>query len=240
MEIAVSDLHKSFNHNYVLQGINFRAEKGSITVVIGGSGSGKSVLLKHLIGLLKPDKGAILVDNEDIVAMSEKQLFLIRRRFGMIFQSGALLNSLNVGDNVALGLREHRLGSESEIEKTVQEKLDLVKLGDKLNEMPANLSGGMRKRVAIARALTMNPEIILYDEPTAGLDPPMAENVDALILELNRQLDITSIVVTHDMASVFKLADMIHMIHDGKIIESGTAAEFRGSQNPFVQEFIAR
>lgn len=240
MEIKVSDLHKSFGENYVLRGVDLTIEKGKSTVIIGGSGSGKSVLLKHLIGLYKPDSGSVFIDGQDICLLKEKDLYPIRKRFGMIFQSGALLNSLSVEDNVALGLREHEMASEKEIMRIVNEKLELVKLADKGKQMPTVLSGGMRKRVAIARALTMNPEIILYDEPTAGLDPPMADNIDNLILELNDNLIMTSVVVTHDMASVFKIADYIYMIYEGKIIEKGTIEDFKKSDKIEVKEFISR
>lgn len=240
MEILVKNLYKSFNHNKVLQGINLRIPASQITVIVGGSGSGKSVLLKHLTGLIRPDKGEIIVDGRDITALPEAALFPLRQRIAMIFQSGGLLASLSVGENVALGLVEHKLVPRRKIPNIVAEKLALVHLEGKQEEMPANLSGGMRKRVSIARALTLNPELILYDEPTAGLDPPMAETIDYLILELARELKVTTVVVTHDLISVFKLADTINMLHEGTIIESTTPKEFEHLPNPIVQEFIKR
>lgn len=240
MDITVTNLVKSFKDNHVLRGLNLAIRKGEITVIIGGSGSGKSVLLKLLIGLMSPDAGSILVNGQDITRLSEYALYPVRRQFGMIFQTGGLLNSLTVGENVALGLREHRLVPSGQIAKIVREKLALVNLADKENEMPATLSGGMKKRVSIARALTLNPLVILYDEPTAGLDPPMAENIDSLILNLNRQYDVTSVVVTHDMISAFKLAHSVNMLHEGKIIASGSPAEFQRSHEPIIHDFIKR
>jgi len=240
MDIIVTNLVKNFKDNHVLRGLNLEIREGKITVIIGGSGSGKSVLLKLLIGLLPPDAGAILVNGQDITKLSELALYPVRRQFGMIFQTGGLLNSLTVGENVALGLREHRMASPDQIPQIIHEKLTLVNLADKENEMPANLSGGMKKRVSIARALTLNPRVILYDEPTAGLDPPMAENIDSLILNLNQQFGVTSVIVTHDMISAFKLAHTVNMLHDGKIVASGSPAEFRESHEPIIHDFIKR
>jgi phospholipid/cholesterol/gamma-HCH transport system ATP-binding protein len=240
MEIKVQDLHKSFGSNRVLRGVSLDIPPGKITVVLGGSGTGKSVLLRHLVGILRPDSGRILVDGEDITTMSERDLLSVRMRIGLIFQGGALLNSLSVYENVALGLKEHRMASEKEIERIVKEKLDLMGLGDRLDEMPPNLSGGMRKRVAIARTLTMRPETILYDEPTAGLDPPRAGRVDALIREMSVKTNVTSVLVTHDLISAFGLADIIYFMHEGKVEASGTPDEFRKSPSPIVQAFINR
>ncbi|MFH0793872.1 MAG: ABC transporter ATP-binding protein [bacterium] len=240
MEIEVKDLHKSFNDNHVLRGISFTVEEGVVTAIIGGSGSGKTVILKHLIGLLRPDKGAVYIDGQNINNMTESSLLPLRRRFGMIFQGSALFNSLSVGENVGLGLLEHRLATPDQVRRIVTEKLEILGLKGKENERPGNLSGGMKKRVAIARALTMDPEIILYDEPTTGLDPPMAEDIDDLIIHLNKEIGITSVVVTHDMVSVFKVAGRIHMLHEGKIIHTGTPKELEQSDNPFVKEFVKR
>jgi len=240
MDIKVRDLYKSFGSNDVLRGVSLDIAPGKITVVLGGSGTGKTVLLKHLVGILRPDSGSILVDGQDITGLKEQDLLPIRMRIGLIFQGGALLNSLNVYENVSLGLREHRMAPEKEIRRIVQEKLDLMGLGDRLREMPSNLSGGMRKRVAIARTLTMQPEAILYDEPTTGLDPPRAGRVDNLIREMSQKTGVTSVVVTHDLITAFTLADVICFIHEGKIEESGSPAEFRRSSNPIVQAFIAR
>jgi len=240
MDIKVRDLYKSFGSNDVLRGVSLDIAPGKITVVLGGSGTGKTVLLKHLVGILRPDSGSILVDGQDITGLKEQDLLPIRMRIGLIFQGGALLNSLNVYENVSLGLREHRMAPEKEIRRIVQEKLDLMGLGDRLREMPSNLSGGMRKRVAIARTLTMQPEAILYDEPTTGLDPPRAGRVDNLIREMSQKTGVTSVVVTHDLITAFTLADVIYFIHEGKIEESGSPTEFRRSSNPIVQAFIAR
>jgi phospholipid/cholesterol/gamma-HCH transport system ATP-binding protein len=240
MDIIVKNLVKSFKDNHVLRGLDLEIKQGRITVIIGGSGSGKSVLLKLLIGLMRPDAGSILVNGQDITKLSELALYPIRRQFGMIFQTGGLLNSLTVGENVALGLREHRLAPPEQIGETVRDKLALVNLADKEHEMPANLSGGMKKRVSIARALTLNPRVILYDEPTAGLDPPMAENIDSLILHLNQELGVTSVVVTHDMISAFKVAHTVNMLYEGKIITSGSPEEFRKSGEPIIRDFIKR
>ncbi len=240
MEIGVRNLYKSFGENHVLRGLNLTIPEGEVTVIVGGSGSGKSVLLKHLTGLMRPDTGEILIDGRDITHLPESVLFSLRQRIAMIFQSGGLLASLTVGENVGLGLVEHRLAPRPEIPGIVAEKLAVVRLEGKENEMPANLSGGMRKRVSIARALTLSPELILYDEPTAGLDPPMAEAIDDLILELAHHLKVTSVVVTHDLLSIFKLADTVNMLHDGRIIESAPPEEFKASENEIVQNFIRR
>jgi len=240
LEIQVRNLHKSYGSNKVLRGLNLQIPEGEITVIVGGSGSGKSVLLKHLTGLSRPDSGEILIDGRDITPLPESVLFSLRQRIAMIFQSGGLLGSMTVGENVALGLLEHKLAPREKIAGIVREKLALVRLEGKENEMPANLSGGMKKRVSIARALTLSPELILYDEPTAGLDPPMAEAIDDLILDLSRELKVTSVVVTHDLTSVFKLADTINMLYEGTIIESAPPGDFRTSRNQVVQNFIRR
>lgn len=240
MQIKADKIYKSFGKNEVLKGISLDIAKGKITMIIGGSGTGKSVLLKHLCGLIKPDKGHVFIDETDITRLSERELFPIRRKMGMIFQSGGLLASLNVADNIALGLREHRIASPQKIKEIVKEKLSLVELDGKEEVMPANLSGGMRKRVSIARALTLNPEIILYDEPTAGLDPPMSENIDNLIKDLNKKMGVTSVVVTHDLISIFNIADFVYMLYQGQIIFAGTPNELRSSSNPQVKEFISR
>jgi len=240
MEIRCENIFKRFGKNEVLKDISLEIEEGKITMIIGGSGVGKSLLLKHFCGLVRPNSGRIFLDSQDITKLSERALYPIRRRMGVIFQSGGLLASMNVGENVALGLKEHRLAPIEKINDVVKEKLSLVELEGKEDVMPANLSGGMRKRVSIARALTMNPEIILYDEPTAGLDPPMSENIDKLIMDLNQKMNVTSVVVTHDLISIFKLAHYIYMLHDGRIIFSGTPEQLRSSENSEVKEFISR
>lgn len=240
MEIQVRNLYKNFQDNQVLRGLNLDIPEGKITMIVGGSGSGKSVLLKHLTGLLRPDSGEVLIDGRDITRLPESMLFPLRQKIAMIFQSGGLLGSMSVGENVALGLVEHKLASRDEIPRIVSEKLSMVKMAGKEDEMPANLSGGMLKRVSIARALTLDPELILYDEPTAGLDPPMAEAIDALILELAHHLNVTSVVVTHDLVSIFKLADTINMLYEGRIIESAPPDQFIKSRNKVIQDFIKR
>jgi phospholipid/cholesterol/gamma-HCH transport system ATP-binding protein len=240
MEIQVRDLYKSFNGNNVLRGLTLDIPDGRATAILGGSGCGKTVLLKHILGILKPDSGQVLIDGRDITPLKERDLLPIRTRIGLIFQGGALLNSLSVYENCALALREHRLAPEREIRRIVQEKLNLMGLGDRLEERPGNLSGGMRKRVAIARVLTMNPEAILWDEPTTGLDPPRATRVDNLIREMSERTRVTTVVVTHDLISAFSLADRVHFIHEGQVVESGDVEAFRASQDKHVREFLAR
>lgn len=240
MKVEVRDLHRSFGENSVLRGVTMDVPEHEVTLIVGRSGCGKSVLLKHLIGLLRPDQGQVMIDDEDITRFSERRLTPIRRRFGMVFQGAALLNSMSVEENVGLGLVEQRSHSARQIRDLVAEKLDLVGLGGKQAEMPSNLSGGMRKRVAIARALTMDPEVFLYDEPTTGLDPPMAASIDSLIAELAERLKKTTVVVTHDLVSIFSIADNVAMIHEGRVLFRGTPAEMESSDQQVVREFIAR
>lgn len=240
IEINIQRLNKSFNSLQVLKDLDLKIRKGETTVIIGGSGTGKSILLKHIIGLIKPDSGKILIHGIDITTKNESELGEIRSRFAMVFQSSALLNSLTVAENVGLGLKEQRQLSKKQIDKTVMEKLTLVKMEQKYNSMPEELSGGMKKRVAIARALAMNPEVVLYDEPTAGLDPIMAGNIDELIMELKEKFKMTSIVVTHDMESAFFIGDHICMLYQGRIIEEGDPESFRHSKNDIVTQFITR
>ena len=240
MRVEMSQVWKAFGDNQVLRGLDLVVPQGKIVCIVGGSGNGKSVTLKHIAGLLRPDSGSVRVDGQEITRLGERGLIPIRRRIGMVFQDGALLKSLTVGENVGLALREHRLAPRREIPGIVAEKLGLVGLEGIDRETPDSLSGGMRKRVATARALTTNPEIVLYDEPTAGLDPILASQIDELILDLNRRLGVTSVVVTHDMVTVFKIADVVNMIHRGRIIESGTPEEFRRSKVPHVVEFLKR
>lgn len=240
MNIIIKDLHKRFGDNQVLKGLNLSIEKGKITVIVGGSGVGKSVLLKLIMGLIRPDNGEIHLDGRDITKLPERELLPLRQKIGLVFQSGGLLNSLNVEENIALPLKEHRLAEPDKIASIVSEKLELMDLEGKEQEMPSSLSGGMRKRVSIARALALNPDSMLYDEPTSALDPPMAETIDNLILRLNKEMGMTTVVVTHDLHSIFKIADTISMLHDGVIIESGTPDEFKGSSNEYVKDFLHR
>lgn len=240
MHIWCENLYKRFGKTEVLKGVSVDIAPGKITMIIGGSGTGKSVLLKHLCGLMRPDSGKVFIDGNEISKLPERELFSLRRKMGVIFQSGGLLASMNVADNVSLGLREHRLASAEDITRIVTDKLSLVDLEHKEDVMPANLSGGMKKRVSIARALTLNPEAIVYDEPTAGLDPPMSETIDNLINDLNKKTGVTSVVVTHDLISIFKIADFVYMLHKGSIIFGGSPEELKNSQIPEVKDFISR
>ena len=236
--IVIENLHKSFGDNEVLRGVNLTIEKGKTFVIIGRSGCGKSVLLKHIIGILKPDKGRILIEGRDITKLDEKGLNEVRKRFGMLFQGAALFDSLTVEENVAFGLRRHTNLSREEIRRIVNEKLGLVGLARNGFLKPAELSGGMKKRVGLARAIAMDPKIVLYDEPTTGVDPIMGDAINGLIIGLHDKLKITSIAVTHDMASAYKIADRIAMLYDGKTIEVGTPKEIKNTKNPIVRQFI--
>lgn len=236
--IQIKDLHKSFGNQKVLDGVNLEIPTGTITVILGRSGCGKSVLMKHMIGLLRADEGHVFVDGSDLMSLSDQSLNEFRKRFGMLFQNAALFDSLNVFDNVAFPLREHSQFSENEIAKIVKEKLDLVGLGGINHKMSSELSGGMRKRVGLARALALSPTIILYDEPTTGLDPLMTDSVNHLILETQRKLHVTSVVISHDIESTFALADKVAMLNEGKIIEQGSPTQFRKSEHPFVKQFL--
>jgi len=237
--IEIRGLHKTFRDNHVLRGLDLDVPAGKTVVIMGPSGCGKSVLLKHLVGLIKPDSGQILVGGQDTVPLKGEALEAATRKFAMVFQSAALLNSLTVGENVGLALKEQRKFSQSEIDQVVAERLEMVGLGGKQRLMPAELSGGMKKRVAVARALAMNPQIILYDEPTTGLDPFMSDNVDELIREMKERLGITSIVVTHDLVSSFHVADHVAMFSEGKIVEVGTPSEIQSSSIPYVKRFLS-
>lgn len=236
--ITITDLHKSFGANHVLRGVNLTVEPGESMVVIGGSGSGKSVLIKHIIGLLKPDRGSILVDGEEVTTMRERQLKELRKKFGMLFQAAALFDSLTVGENVAFALVEHTRLSRAEIADRVREKLTLVGLPGTEDLFPAELSGGMKKRVGLARALAIEPEVILYDEPTTGLDPIMADAINDLIVEMRERFAITSIAITHDMVSAYKIGHRLAMLYQGKIIFTGTPEECKNTTNPMVRQFI--
>ena len=236
--ITITDLHKSFGANHVLRGVNLTVEPGESMVVIGGSGSGKSVLIKHIIGLLKPDRGSILVDGEEVTTMRERQLKELRKKFGMLFQAAALFDSLTVGENVAFALVEHTRLSRAEIADRVREKLTLVGLPGTEDLFPAELSGGMKKRVGLARALAIEPEVILYDEPTAGLDPIMADSINDLIVEMRERFAITSIAITHDMVSAYKIGHRLAMLYQGKIIFTGTPEECKNTTDPMVRQFI--
>jgi len=236
--IQLIDVHKAFGPKQVLRGLNLSVEPGETFVIIGQNGIGKTVTFKIIMGLLRVDSGQVVVAGQDITRLSEDQLIAVRDKFGMVFQGSALLNWLTVFENVALPLRERTRMSNAEIEKKVFEKLDLMGLRDAAHLLPAECSGGMRKRVAVARAIVRDPEIILYDEPTAGLDPVMASVVNELIIDLRQKLKITAMVVTHDMASARRVGDRVGMLHDGKIIEVGTPEEILNSSNPIVRRFV--
>jgi phospholipid/cholesterol/gamma-HCH transport system ATP-binding protein len=236
--IEIAELHKSFGKNHVLRGVNLGVETGESMVVIGGSGSGKSVLLKHIIGILKPDEGKVLVDGIDITGLAENELYETRKKFGMLFQMAALFDSLSVWENVAFSLLRHKKMKQNDAKSLAIEKLKMVGLVGAEDLMPSELSGGMKKRVGLARAIAHEPEILLYDEPTTGLDPIMADAINELIREMKRKLSVTGVAITHDMNSAYKIADRIAMLYEGKIIETGTPDEIRNTQNPIVRQFI--
>lgn len=236
--IKVVELYKSFDSKKVLLGVNLEVNRGESMVVIGGSGSGKSVLIKNIIGIMTPDRGSVLIANVDITKIKENELNEVRKKFGMLFQSSALFDSLSVWENVGFGLRQHTKMSDKEIKEISSEKLRMVGLVGIEDLMPSDLSGGMRKRVGLARAIAMNPEILLYDEPTTGIDPIMADVINELIIEMKKKLKVTSIAITHDIVSAYKIADKIAMLYNGEIIEIGTPEEIKNTKNPVVKQFI--
>jgi phospholipid/cholesterol/gamma-HCH transport system ATP-binding protein len=237
--ISVRDLYKSFGAHEVLSGINLDVEEGTTCVILGGSGSGKTVLMKHVIGLLKPDRGQVFVDGEDVVPLNDLELERVRRKFGMVFQGAALFDSMTVYENVAFPLKEHSKLSEEEMRKRVEEKLAIVGLHDVADLYPASLSGGMRKRVGLARAIVRDPKIVLYDEPTTGLDPITTDYVDEMILTAKAKLGVTSLVISHDVASAFKVGDQIAFLSGGKIVAHAPPAELRRSTHPVVKLFLS-
>ncbi|MBI5059887.1 ABC transporter ATP-binding protein [candidate division KSB1 bacterium] len=236
--IEVRELERSFGDTPVLRGVSLTVETGESITIIGRSGCGKSVLLKHLVGLLKPDAGEILVDGHSIVHAKRKELYEQRKKFGVLFQGAALWDSMTVEENVGLALHMHKLASPSEIDRTVDECLAHVGLPNTRKLKPAELSGGMKKRVGLARAIAMRPRYILYDEPTTGLDPITADSINDLIIQMNQELDVTTIVVTHDMVSAYKVSSRIIMLHDGRVVHSGTPAETQNSSNELVRKFV--
>ena len=236
--IQFKNVHKTFGDKTVLDDISFQISKGETLAVIGPSGIGKSTVLKLMIGLLTPDSGEIIIKGENVVDYTEEQWNNLRRDMGMVFQYSALFDFLDVGENVAFGLRQHTKQSEEEIQKRVTELLDMVGLPDTERLYPAELSGGMKKRVGLARALALRPDIVFYDEPTAGLDPIMANNISRLILQTKKQLGVTSVLVTHDMTSAFLAADEVLLLNKGKIAFMGTVEETKATTNPMVKEFI--
>lgn len=236
--IRLDEVYKAFNSNHVLTGTSFVVKKGESRVVIGGSGSGKSVILKHIVGILKPDRGRVLIDNLDIAGLKEHELYEIRKKFGMLFQMAALFDSMNVWENVGFAISRKGTLKPAEIKEISIEKLKLVGLVNVENLMPSELSGGMKKRVGLARAIAHEPEILLYDEPTTGLDPITADAINDLIVDLREGLKVTSVAITHDMNSSYKIADSISMLYQGKIITTGTPDEIRNTANPIVRQFI--
>ncbi|HUA38005.1 MAG TPA: ABC transporter ATP-binding protein [Candidatus Sulfopaludibacter sp.] len=236
--IEVHDLKKGFAGHAVLEGVSFRIDNGESVAIIGRSGGGKSVLLKHLIALLKPDAGTVVIDGENIVPMDERQLLRVRRKFGMVFQGAALFDSMTVAENVAFGLRRHEHLTEAEIARHVAAALDVVDLPGTETKKPAELSGGMRKRVGLARAIIYEPQIVLYDEPTTGLDPIVSDSIDKLIMSAHRRLKITTVVVTHDMRTARRVGQRVMLLHDRKIYATGMPDEFFASKDPVVRQFV--
>ena len=236
--ISLRGVRKRLGSKQVLDGVDLDVATGETVVVLGPSGTGKSVLLKHIIGLMRPDAGSIEVDGEQVVGRRESELNVLRRRVGMLFQGAALFDSMTVGENVGLALREHTDLAEDEIQRRVAERLEWVGLTDVEPMRPSSLSGGMRKRVGLARAVVMDPRLILYDEPTTGLDPIMADVIDRLIRSLQERIGVTSVVVTHDLVSGFKIADRFAMLLGGRIVFTGTPDEVRSTQDPVMRQFL--
>jgi len=236
--IEVRGLNKSFGAQSILEDVSFQIDHGESVVIIGRSGGGKSVLLKHVIGLLQPDSGSVLIDGENIVGMNERTLLRVRRKFGMVFQGAALFDSMTVAENVAFGLRRHENLTEMEIAKRVAQTLELVDLPGTERKNPAELSGGMRKRVGLARAIIYEPQIVLYDEPTTGLDPIVSDSIDKLIMRVRDRLKVTSVVVTHDMRSARRVGNHVIMLHDRKIYANCTPESLFASSDPIVRQFI--
>jgi phospholipid/cholesterol/gamma-HCH transport system ATP-binding protein len=236
--IEVRDLKKRFGSQPILDGVSFRIEEGESVAIIGRSGGGKSVLLKHIIGLLQPDEGAVLIEGENIVAMNERQLLRVREKFGMVFQGAALFDSMSVAENVAFPLERKEKLTPGEIARRVAAALEMVDLPGTQNKKPAELSGGMRKRVGLARAIVYEPRIVLYDEPTTGLDPIVSDSIDKLIMRVRDQLKVTSIVVTHDMRSARRVGNHVLMLHEKKIYANCTPEKLFASTDPVVRQFV--
>lgn len=236
--IEIRGLRKSFADKKVLQGVDLDIASGQTTTIIGGSGSGKSVLFKHIIGLMKPDSGSILVDGEDITQLGERDLYGLVDKFGLVFQGGALFDSMTVGENVAFGVKNKEHMKRADIDAIIEDSLEQVGLADVAQLLPAELSGGMKKRVAIARVIAKKPQIIMYDEPTTGLDPIMADIINDLIIKVSGNQGITSIVITHDMVSAYKISKKIAVLFEGRIIETGSPEEIKNTQNAVVRQFI--
>ncbi len=238
MKIQLSNICKSFGEQTVLDNLSLTIDSNRITVIIGKSGGGKSVLLKHIIGLIRPDTGRIFIGNEEISKLNDKKLNEIRKNFGMLFQEAALFDSMTVGENVAFPLREHTRHTKEKIKSIVKEKLSQVGLKNVAGKMPSELSGGMRKRVGLARAIALDPKIILFDEPTTGLDPIMCDAIDRLIVKTQQYTGATCLIISHDIDSTFKIAHKVAMLYDGKIIEYGPPDTIKWSKNPVIKNFI--
>jgi len=236
--IEIQGLYKSFGTNRVLQGLDLSVRKGETLAVIGQSGSGKSILIKHMIGLMRPDQGRIHIDGVDICCLSEREMYAVRRKFGLLFQAAALFDSLTVAENVRFGLERYQDYPPDRIREIVLDSLAKVGLRDVEDLMPYELSGGMKKRVGLARAIAYGPEIMLYDEPSTGIDPIRADAINDLILRMQQEMNVTSVVITHDMTSAYKVADRLAMLYNGKIVQIGAPDEIRNSANPVVQQFI--
>jgi phospholipid/cholesterol/gamma-HCH transport system ATP-binding protein len=236
--VEFRDVNKAYGNKQVLRGADLKVYRGEVLVILGGSGSGKSVTLRHMLGLEAPDSGRVIVEDEDITDHPEEELYRVRKKFGMLFQSGALFDSMNVFENVAFPLREHAEMSEEEIARAVKEKLGLVNLPNTENLMPVDLSGGMRKRVGLARSIVLDPKMILYDEPTTGLDPITSQKINELIIDLQSKLNVTSVVVTHDIQSAFSVGDRIAFLNKGVFEWVGTMEEARSSEHPVLREFL--
>ena len=236
--IEVRELKKSFGPQAILDGVSFGIEKGEALVIIGRSGGGKSVLLKHIIGLLQPDAGQVVIDGEDITRMNERELIRVRSKFGMVFQGAALFDSMNVAENVGFAFRRQKKFTEKEIALKVAEALDMVELSNIEHKRPSELSGGMRKRVGLARAIIYHPEIVLYDEPTTGLDPIVSDSIDQLIMRVTERLKVTTVVVTHDMRTARRVGHRIAMLHNKRIYVTGQPEDIFASADPVVRQFI--
>ncbi|MGC8578533.1 MAG: ABC transporter ATP-binding protein [bacterium] len=240
MQITIKGLKKSFGNNLVLDGVDLNIESGKTTVIIGQTGCGKSVLIKHIIGLLKPDAGEVLVNGVDITKLKRRDFASILRNFGVLFQSSALFDSMTVGENVAFPLIEHTNLPQSKIMEIVKEKLAIVGLKGVEHLYPAELSGGMKKRVGLARAIALDPKVLIFDEPTTGLDPVMSDTIDNLIINTQKHLGVTSIVISHDIPGTFKIAHWIAMLYKGKVVLYGSPDDFKNTKDPIVRQFLER